>query len=128
MTVSDPVAARPEPSRATADSTFPAEGSTGRWPARARDAVRSSARARCWVDQTTARRAAVYAALFPVGYVFSMVYPEALVLAAIAIAGVLASRGRWGGAAVAAALAALTRPEALLLVLPLAFLAARQWP
>ena len=243
MTVSDPVAARPEPSRATADSTFPAGGSTGRWPARARDAVRSSARARtwitiacwwlgsralvlttaavvqaerwphgrwvgplvdrplavltawdgrwyrmvasrgylaiprhqsdtaffplypallrvghatglslnaaglilangfllvalialyelarCWVDQTTARRAAVYAALFPVGYVFSMVYPEALVLAAIAIAGVLASRGRWGGAAVAAALAALTRPEALLLVLPLAFLAVRQWP
>jgi Dolichyl-phosphate-mannose-protein mannosyltransferase len=84
--------------------------------------------ARTWTDERTARRAAVYAAIFPVGYVFSMVYPEALVLAAMAVAGVLAARGRWTGAAVAAAVGALTRPEALLLVLPLAALAAREWP
>jgi hypothetical protein len=83
---------------------------------------------RTWSDERTARRAAVYAAIFPVGYVFSMVYPEALVLAGMAVAGVLAARGRWTGAAVAAALAALTRPEALLLVLPLGALAAREWP
>src|SRR5262249_23327148 len=81
---------------------------------------------RTWTDERTARRAAVYAAIFPVGYVFSMVYPEALVLAAMALAGVLAARGRWTGAAVAAAVAALTRPEALLLRLPLRALAARE--
>jgi hypothetical protein len=81
-----------------------------------------------WMDEAAARRAAVYAAIFPVGFVFSMVYPEALVLAAIAIAGVLAARGRWLEAAVAAAVAALTRPEALLLVLPLTALAVRTWP
>jgi hypothetical protein len=83
--------------------------------------------ARCWVDGAAARRAAVYAAVFPVGYVFSMVYPEALVLAGMAIAALCAARGRWGAAAVTAALAALTRPEALLLVLPLGFLAVRTW-
>ena len=83
---------------------------------------------RVWTDERTARRAAVYAAIFPVGYVFSMVYPEALVLAAMSVAGALAARGRWRGAAVAAAVAALTRPEGLLLVLPLGALAARAWP
>jgi hypothetical protein len=82
---------------------------------------------RTWSDERIARRAAVYAAIFPVGYVFSMVYPEALVLAAMSVAGVLAARGRWSGAAVAAALAALTRPEGLLLVLPLGALAAYAW-
>jgi hypothetical protein len=84
--------------------------------------------ARCWTDEATARRAALYGAIFPIGYVFSMVYPEALVLAAIALAGVFATRGRWAAAAIAAALAALTRPEALLLVLPLGVLAVRAWP
>jgi len=83
---------------------------------------------RRWTDEATARRAAVYAAIFPVGYVFSMVYPEALVLAAMSLAGLLAVRGRWTGAAVVAALAALTRPEALFLVLPLGALAVRAWP
>ena len=68
--------------------------------------------ARCWCENGAARRAAVYAAFFPVGYVFSMVYPEALVLAAIALAGVFAHRRRWSAAAVAAAVAALTRPSA----------------
>src|SRR5439155_4996230 len=62
--------------------------------------------ARCWLPEADARRTAVYAALFPLGYVFSMVYPESLVLAACALAGLLAWRGRWTGAAVAAAAAA----------------------
>ena len=82
---------------------------------------------RVWTDERTARRAAVYAAIFPVGYVFSMVYPEAVVLAGMSVAGVLAARGRWTGAAAAAAVAALTRPEGLLLILPLGVLAARTW-
>ena len=82
---------------------------------------------RRWADEATARRASVYAAIFPIGYVFSMVYPEALVLAAMTLAGLLAARGRWSAAAVVAAVAALTRPEALFLVLPLGALAARTW-
>ena len=66
-----------------------------------------------------ARRATVYLAIFPLGYVFSMAYPESLVLAAIALAGVSALRGRWGLAAAAAAGAALARPEGVLVALPL---------
>src|SRR5690348_12901888 len=56
---------------------------------------------RSWVGEQDARRAVVYAALFPFGFVFSMVYPEAIVLAAAAVAGVLALRGRWLGCALA---------------------------
>jgi len=72
-------------------------------------------------------RTAVYAAVFPAGYVFSMVYPESLVLAAIAFAGVLATRGRWTACAVAAAVAALARPEGVFVALPLLALAASRW-
>src|SRR5579872_6077928 len=64
---------------------------------------------RHWVAEADARRTVVYAALFPFGFVFSMVYPEALVLAAAAGAGVLALRGRWLGCAVAVACATLAR-------------------
>ena len=70
-----------------------------------------------------ARRATVYLAIFPVGYVFSMAYPESLVLAAIAAAGVAALRGRWGLAATAAAAAALARPEGVFVAVPLLVLA-----
>jgi hypothetical protein len=82
---------------------------------------------RHWFDDATAFRCAVYAALFPIGYVFSMVYPEAIVLAAIVLAGVLAMRGRWTAAAVAAIVAGLGRPEAAFLALPLGALAVRGW-
>ena len=83
---------------------------------------------RLWTTEAVARRAAVYAAVFPVGYVFSMVYPESVVLLAVGAASVLGARGRWGAAAVAAAVASLTRPEGLLLTsIPLAALAIRTW-
>lgn len=82
---------------------------------------------RRWIGDAAARRAAIYLAIFPMGFVFSMVYPEGVVLALIALSALLATKGRWGGAALVAALAALTRPEALLLVLPLAALAVRAW-
>ncbi len=67
---------------------------------------------------TFARRATVYVAIFPLGYVFSMAYPESVVLAAISLAGLAALRGRWTAAAVCAAAAALARPEGLLVALP----------
>jgi hypothetical protein len=69
-----------------------------------------------------ARRATVYLALFPMGFVFSMEYPESLVLFAIALAGLAALRRRWLLVAVVTALATLARPEVLfasLALLPL---------
>jgi hypothetical protein len=84
--------------------------------------------ARTWLPEPDARRTAVYAALFPFGFVFSMVYPESIVLAAMAFAGVLAVRGRWALAGVCAAIATLGRPEGLFVALPLAVLALRRWP
>src|SRR4051812_28561120 len=73
---------------------------------------------RCWADERTARRAAVYAALFPIGYVFSMVYPEALVLAGLGPAPPLAARGRSGGPGRSAGLPPLAAPAAPLLLPP----------
>lgn len=70
-----------------------------------------------------ARRATVYVALFPMGFVFSMEYPESLVLFAIALAALAALRRRWLLVAVITALATLARPEVLfasLALLPLA--------
>jgi len=73
-----------------------------------------------------ARRATKYVAIFPIGYVFSMAYPESLVLTAIALAGLAAVRGRWGVSAVAATAATLARPEGVFLAFPLAALAYRR--
>ena len=84
--------------------------------------------ARTWLPESDARRTAIYAALFPFGFVFSMVYPESIVLAAMAFAGVFAARGRWLAAGACAALATLGRPEGLFVALPLAVLALRRWP
>ena len=60
-----------------------------------------------------ARRATVYLALFPMGFVFSMEYPESLVLLSIALAALAALRRRWLLVAVITALATLARPEML---------------
>lgn len=73
-----------------------------------------------------ARRATAYLAVFPFGYAFSMVYPESIVLAFIALAALAALHRRWGWAAVCAAAAALARPEGLFVALPLAVLAWQQ--
>src|SRR5581483_2088539 len=73
-----------------------------------------------------AERATVYLAIFPFGYVFSMAYPESVVLAAIALAGLAALRDRWGLAAVYAAAATLARPEGAFVALPLLAVALRR--
>jgi hypothetical protein len=78
--------------------------------------------------EPVARRAAIYAAVFPMGFVFSMVYPQSLVLLAIALTALLALQDRFGAAAVFAAAATLARPEGVFLVLPLAACAAAAWP
>jgi hypothetical protein len=81
-----------------------------------------------WLPEADARRATLYAAVFPMSFVFSMVYPEGPALAAMALAGLLAVRRRWLAAAVCGSLAAFARPEGVLVVLPLAAAAVRSWP
>jgi hypothetical protein len=74
-----------------------------------------------------ARRATIYVAIFPLGYVFSMSYPQSIVVAAIALAALAAARGRWLLAGACAAAAALARPEGLFVALPIAAYAYRRW-
>jgi hypothetical protein len=81
-----------------------------------------------FLPESDARRAALYAAVFPAGYVFSMAYPEGIALPLVALAGLFAIRDRWWGAAICAAAATLARPEGIFLVLPLAAIAFRRWP
>jgi len=77
----------------------------------------------CVVGEMTALRAAGFLAITPMAFVFSMSYPESLLLA-LGVLGLLAAyNGRWLMAAGLAALAALTRPEALMLAIPLAAIA-----
>lgn len=73
-----------------------------------------------------ARRTVVYLALFPMGFVFSMAYPESVVLCAIALAAVAALRGRWIAAAALMAAGSLARPETLFVSIPLLMLALRE--
>ena len=72
-----------------------------------------------------ARRGTVYLAIFPLGYVFSMAYPESVVLAAMLLAALAALRGRWIAAAAFASAAALARPEGVFVALPLVAIAWR---
>jgi hypothetical protein len=77
-------------------------------------------------SEPLARRATTYLAIFPLSYVFSMSYPESVVLVFLLAAPLAALRGRWWLAAFCAAAAALARPEGLFLALPLADIAWRQ--
>lgn len=77
-------------------------------------------------EESMARRSTAYLAVFPFGFAFSMMYPESIVLALIALAALAAIRGRWGWAGACAAGAALARPEGLFVALPLAVLAWQQ--
>jgi hypothetical protein len=74
---------------------------------------------RRWLPAADARRAAVLLAVFPLGTVFSMAYPESLVLLLITGATLAALDDRWLLAAACAGAAALARPEGVLVALPL---------
>jgi hypothetical protein len=74
----------------------------------------------------TARRAVALLAVWPLGFVFSMAYPESLVLALVCGAVLAASRDRWPLCAVLLAAATLARPEALFVTIPIAPLAWRR--
>lgn len=73
-----------------------------------------------------ARRATIYLAIFPLGFVFSMGYPESLALCAIALTALAALRRRWFLAAALAAVGTLARPETFFVALPLLGLALRE--
>jgi Gpi18-like mannosyltransferase len=77
-------------------------------------------------SESLARRATTYLAIFPLSYVFSMAYPESVVLVLLLAAPLAALRGHWWLAAFCAGAAALARPEGVFLALPLADIAWRQ--
>ncbi|MCO5321329.1 MAG: glycosyltransferase family 39 protein [Microthrixaceae bacterium] len=72
-----------------------------------------------------AERAAIMFAVFPGAFVFSLAYTEALVLAFSVGALLAVRRSHWLVAGILAALATATRPDAAVLVLPLAWVAYR---
>lgn len=77
-------------------------------------------------SEPLARRATIYLAIFPLSYVFSMSYPESVVLVLLTAAPLAALRRRWWLAMFCAGAAALARPEGLFLVFPLASIAWQQ--
>ena len=77
------------------------------------------------LDRDAARRAILYLAVFPTSLFLQAVYSESLYLALALAAFLLARRGRFLGAGVAAGLAILTRPVGLALLPALALLAWR---
>ena len=77
-------------------------------------------------SEPLARRATIYLAIFPLSYVFSMSYPESLVLVLLTAAPLAALRRHWWLAVFCAGAAALARPEGLFLVLPLGAIAWQQ--
>ena len=77
-------------------------------------------------SEPIARRSTIYLAIFPLSYVFSMAYPESVELVLFVAAPLAALRRRWWLAAACAGAAALARPEALFLALPLGALAWEQ--
>lgn len=79
------------------------------------------------VPEDVARASAVLAAAFPAGFVFSMAYPESLLFAAVCVALICALRGRWLACALIGGIAALTRPEAALYVIPIAAIVRAYW-
>ncbi|MEX1172113.1 MAG: glycosyltransferase family 39 protein, partial [Chloroflexota bacterium] len=89
---------------------------TGLWQLIARD-----------VDEATATRTQLYVAIFPVGFFFFAPFTESLFLACAVWAFLGARRGDWELAAVAGFLAALTRPQGILLALPIAWEVVRWW-
>ena len=83
---------------------------------------------RAVLPERDAYRAAVFAAIAPMGFAFSMVYPESIVFTTMALTGLAAIRGRWVSCALFASVAALARPQGALIVLPVAAAVWRAWP
>jgi len=79
-------------------------------------------------DRTAARRTVLYVAVFPFSLFFTRVYTESLFFLLTVVAVAAAYNGRWWRAGIAGALAALTRSNGILLVVPLLWFAAADRP
>jgi hypothetical protein len=79
-------------------------------------------------DRTVAYRAILYVAVFPFSLFFTRVYTESLFLLTTVLAVSRAYDGRWWAAGAWGAAATLTRPNAILIALPLGLLAMRDAP
>jgi Gpi18-like mannosyltransferase len=82
----------------------------------------------CFGSRESARRAVMYLAVFPFSFFFTRVYTESLFTLLALLAVVAAYRERWWHAGMWGALAALTRPNGVLIALPLAILVFRGAP
>src|SRR6202011_17894 len=78
-------------------------------------------------DESTAFHAIFYIAIFPTAIFFSAVYTESLFLALTVASVYYARRGNYITSGIVGALAALTRVEGVLLVLPLMYEIWRGW-
>ena len=74
-------------------------------------------------DEDTARRAAALIACFPGTFIFSFIYTEGLLIAAVAAALILLRKQRWAWAGVAGAVATLARPSGVAIVVAAAVVA-----
>ena len=70
-------------------------------------------------DREAARRTVLYVAVFPFSFFFTRVYTESLFLLLTILAIASAYDGRWWRAGMAGALTALTRPNGILIAVPL---------
>ncbi len=77
------------------------------------------------VDRETARRTALYVVVFPAAFFLIAPFTEAIFLAGVVWAFIGARTRRWEIAIVAGVIAGLTRPLGIVLMLPLAWEAAR---
>jgi hypothetical protein len=74
-------------------------------------------------SRPVAQRTILYLAVFPFSFYFTRVYTEALFLLVTVLALSAACRGRWGVAGLFGALSTLTRPNGILIAIPLIILA-----
>lgn len=74
-------------------------------------------------DREAARRAVLYCAIFPFSFFLSRIYAEALFLLLTLLAASGAYEARWGRAGLWGGLATLTRPNGVLIGVPLALMA-----
>ena len=79
-------------------------------------------------SREAARRTVLYLAVFPFAYFFTQVYTESLFLLTSVSAVAAAVASRWGWAGLFGALTALTRPNGILIAVPLGLLALRGRP
>jgi hypothetical protein len=78
---------------------------------------------RAFGDREAARRTILYAAVFPFSYFLTQVYTESLFLLLAVSSIACAAASRWAAAGVLGALVALTRPNGVLIAVPLGLMA-----